>query len=181
MVFTEYMKVKNNLIVDTKYGKRRVINLVAKNGEEGAVWATDLDSLTHIKPNQTVEVIRGAKGNLTILEREQPRNIGGQGLKPVSEVLSNVPQSNGNGRASTQQVANSAVDDYLDNDLGLPELLTDRQKQDLKKLTEERAKLLVFCIEVMKKEMDTKGFEFHENSVRSLGVSLFIQITRYLP
>ena len=47
------------------------------------MWATELDSLTHIKPNQTVEVIRGAKGNLTILEREQPRNIGGQGLKPV--------------------------------------------------------------------------------------------------
>lgn len=68
MVFTEYMKVKNNLIIDTKYGKRRVINLVAKNGEEGAVWATDLDSLTHIKPNQTVEVIRGAKGNLNILK-----------------------------------------------------------------------------------------------------------------
>ncbi len=111
MVFTEYMKVKNNLIVDTKYGKRRVINLVAKNGEEGAVWATDLDSLTHIKPNQTVEVIRGAKGNLTILEREQPRNIGGQGLKPVSEVLSNIPQSNGNGRAasSTQQLATFQV------------------------------------------------------------------------
>ncbi|MBE9047601.1 hypothetical protein IQ255_24885 [Pleurocapsales cyanobacterium LEGE 10410] len=181
MVFTEYMKVKNNLIVDTKYGKRRVINLVAKNGEEGAVWATDLDSLTHIKLNQTVEVIRGAKGSLSILEREQPRNIGGQGLKPVNEVLNNIPQSNGNGRTSTQQVANSAVDDYLDNDLGLPELLTDRQKQDLKKLTEERAKLLVFCIEVMKKEMDAKGFEFYENSVRSLGVSLFIQITRYLP
>ncbi len=189
MVFTEYMKVKNNLIVDTKYGKRRVINLVAKNGEEGAVWATELDSLTHIKPNQTVEVIRGAKGNLTILEREQPRNINGQGLKPVSEVLNNIPQSNGNGRAATQQVATSAsgnipreaVDDYLDNDLGLPELLTDRQKQDLKKLTVERAKLLVFCIETMKQEMDAKGFEFYENSVRSLGVSLFIQITRYLP
>jgi hypothetical protein len=36
------------------------------------------------------------------------------------------------------------VEDYLDNDLGLPEFLTDRQKQDLKKLTVERAKLLVF-------------------------------------
>ena len=175
------MKVKNNLIVDTKYGKRRVINLIAKNGEEGAVWVTELDSLTHIQPNQTVEVIRGAKGNLTILEREQPRNIGGQGLKPVNEVLNNIPQSNGNGKASTQQLATSAVDDYLDNNLGLPELLTDRQKQDLKKLTDDRAKLLVFCIEVMKKEMDAKGFEFYENSVRSLGVSLFIQITRYLP
>ena len=32
----------------------------------------------------------------------------------------------------------------------------------------------------MKQEMEAKGFEFYENSVRSLGVSLFIQITRYL-
>ena len=77
--------------------------------------------------------------------------------------------------------ATGAVDDYLSNDLGLLELLTDKQKQDLSKLTVERAKLLVFCIETMKNEMDAKGFEFYENSVRSLGVSLFIQITRYLP
>ncbi len=179
------MKVKNNLVVDTKYGKRRVINLVAKNGEEGAVWATDLDSLTHIKPNQTVEVIRGAKGSLSILEREQPRNVNGAGLKSINEVLGAGSNSNGNTQqvttSASENIPRGAVDDYLDNDLGLPELLTDRQKQDLKKLTEERAKLLVYCIEVMKKEMDAKGFEFYENSVRSLGVSLFIQITRYLP
>ena len=96
--------------------------------------------------------------------------------------MSNIPKSNGysNG-ATTQQVASQAVDDYLSNDLGLPELLTDKQKQDLSKLTVERARLLVFCIETIKNEMNAKGFEFYENSVRSLGVSLFIQITRYLP
>ena len=80
-----------------------------------------------------------------------------------------------------QQVATQAVNDYLSNDLGLPELLTDRQKQDLSKLTQERAKLLVFCIETIKNEMDAKGFEFYENSCRSLGVSLFIHISRHLP
>jgi hypothetical protein len=32
----------------------------------------------------------------------------------------------------------------------------------------------------MNNEMDTKGFEFYENNIKSLGVSLFIQITRYL-
>ena len=177
MVFTEYMKVKNNLIVDTKYGKRRIINLIAKNGEESAVWATDLDSLIHIKPNQTVEVIRGAKGNLTILEREQPRNVNGNGLKPIKEVLNDVVPRSTQRVASDSQVA----EDYVDDDLGLPDLLTDKQKKNLKKLTEERAKLLVYCIEVMKKEMDTKGFEFYDNSVRSLGVSLFIHINKYVP
>ena len=187
MAFTEYMRVKNNLIVDTKYGKRRVINLIAKNGEEGAVWATDLDSHTHIKPNQTVEVIRGAKGNLTILEREQPTNINAAGGHPNSNGNTQRAATSASISTSTDvgssdgNIPRGAVEDYLDNDLGLPELLTDRQKQDLKKLTVERAKLLVFCIETMKKEMDAKGFEFYENSVRSLGVSLFIQITRYLP
>lgn len=171
MVFTEYMKVKNNLIVDTKYGKRRVINLIARNGEEGAVWASNLDALTYIKPNQTVEVIRGAKGGLSILEREQPKNVNGNGLKAVKDISP----------VKEIKEAKEAVEDYLDNDLGLPDLLTDKQKQDLKKLTIERARLLVFCIETMKDEMDAKGFEFYENSVRSLGVSLFIQITKYLP
>ena len=103
------------------------------------------------------------KDKYSLLEEEAPRNINGNGLKPVKQVLENI------------------VDDYINDDLGLPELLTDQQKRNLKKLTEERAKLLVFCIETMKKEMDAKGFEFYENSVRSLGVSLFIQITRYLP
>ena len=73
------------------------------------------------------------------------------------------------------------MEDYLSNDLGLQELLTDKQNQYLSKLTVEPAKLLVFCIETMKNEMDAECFEFYENSVRSLGVSLFIQITRYLP
>lgn len=168
MVFTEYMKVKNNLIVDTKYGKRRVINLVAKNGEEGAVWATELDSLTHIKPNQTVEVIRGAKGNLTILEREQPRNVNGNGLKPIKEVLDNV--------ASDSQVPN----DYIDNDLGLPKLMSDAEKVRLSKLIRERAKLLTHTIEVMRDELNSKGLEFHEGSIRSLSVSLFIHISRFI-
>jgi len=37
MVATEYMTVVNNLITDTRYGRRRVINLVSKTGEKGAV------------------------------------------------------------------------------------------------------------------------------------------------
>jgi hypothetical protein len=124
------------------------------------------------------------------MKDQPPHNIESAGLKSVKEIMPNIPKSNSfvspkescvNNRASTQQVASSAVEDYINDDLGLPELLTEQQKKNLKKLTEERAKLLVFCIETIKNEMDAKGFEFYENSVRSLGVSLFIQITRYLP
>ena len=163
MVFTEFAKVKNVLTVDTKYGKRRVCNVTTEKHGEEAIWAEDLKAFSNIRSGQQIQVIRGAKGKLSILEQEPPRNVNGNGLKPVKEVLDNV------------------IEDYVNDDLGLPDLLTDQQKKNLKKLTEERAKLLVYCIEVMKKEMDAKGFDFYENSVRSLGVSLYIAISKYLP
>ena len=40
---------------------------------------------------------------------------------------------------------------------------------------------LIFPIEVVRNELNYKGIEFHEGSIRSLGVSLFINISRYLP
>ena len=92
MAFTEYAKVKNVLTANTKWGKRRVCNVYTDNGEE-AIWAEDLSAFSHIKAGQQIEVIRGVKGKLTILERsapapqEQPRNQNGNGLQHVSEPL----------------------------------------------------------------------------------------------
>ena len=113
MAYTEYAKVKNVLTVNTKYGKRRVCNVITeKNGEE-AIWAEDLSAFSHIKAGQQIEVIRGVKGKLTILERsapapqEPPRNVNGKGLKPINEVLggNTIPtqtysQRNDNGHSS---------------------------------------------------------------------------------
>ena len=182
-------EVVNCVVANTRYGKKLVLNCkLLPSKEKVACWSNELDNPIYRsnKPGQVIEFIESDKGKFTVLDREPPRNINGNGLKSVNEIMPNIPKSNG---ATTQQIASStnqriasdAVDDYLSNDLGLPELLTDKQKQDLSKLTQERAKLLVFCIETMKNEMDAKGFEFYKNSVRSLGVSLFIQITRYLP
>ena len=179
-------KVVNCVQAKTRYGPKLVLNCkLLSDNSEVAVWSNDLGNKVFRSKHKgdIVELIESDKGSYTVLERDKPsRNIGGAGLKSVNEVLGGSPQSNGNGTVTTtQQVASNVVENYLDNDLGLPELLTDRQKQDLKKLTEERAKLLVFCIETMKNEMDAKGFEFYENSIRSLGVSLYINISRYLP
>ena len=176
---THQAKVINVVQAKTKYGLKLVLNAeLLSDGSKVACWSNELGNKVYRSKHKgdVVELIESDKGKFSILDREAPCNVGGSGLKSVNEVMSN----NGNSSVA-QQVANSAVDDYLSNDLGLPELLTDKQKQDLSKLTQERAKLLVFCIETMKNEMDAKGFEFYENSVRSLGVSLFIQITRYLP
>lgn len=184
---THQAEVINCVIANTKYGRKLVLNCkLLSDNSQVACWSNELGNKLYRSKHKgdIVEIIESDKGKYSVLDREPPHNIGGEGLKPVKDIMPNIPKSNGylnNGTTTTQQVASSAVDDYLSNDLGLPELLTDKQKQDLSKLTQERAKLLVFCIETMKNEMDAKGFEFYENSVRSLGVSLFIQITRYLP
>lgn len=183
---THQAKVVNCVQAKTRYGLKLVLNCkLLSDNSDVACWSNELGNKVFRSKHKgdIVELIESDKGKYSVLDREPPHNIDGAGLKPVKEIMPNIPKSNGyaNRTSTTQQVANSAVEDYLSNDLGLPELLTDRQKQDLSKLTQERAKLLVFCIETMKNEMDAKGFEFYENSVRSLGVSLFIQITRYLP
>ena len=179
---THQAEVINCVIANTKYGRKLVLNCkLLSDRSKVACWSNELDNKLYKSKSRgdVIELIESDKGKYTVLDREPPHNIGGKGLKPVKEIMPNIPKSNGyvNNRASTQQ----AVEDYLSNDLGLPELLTDKQKQDLSKLTVERAKLLVFCIETMKNEMDAKGFEFYENSVRSLGVSLYISISKYLP
>ena len=183
---THQAEVINCVIANTKYGRKLVLNCkLLSDNSQVACWSNELGNKLYRSKHKgdIVELIESDKGKYSVLDREPPHNIRGEGLKPVKDIMPNIPKSNGyvNHGTTTQQVASSAVDDYLSNDLGLPELLTDKQKQDLSKLTVERAKLLVFCIETMKNEMDAKGFEFYENSVRSLGVSLFIQITRYLP
>ncbi|NJK58421.1 MAG: hypothetical protein HC939_21805 [Pleurocapsa sp. SU_5_0] len=183
---THQAEVINCVIANTKYGRKLVLNCkLLSDNSQVACWSNELGNKLYRSKHKgdIVELIESDKGKYSVLDREPPHNIDGAGLKPVKEVMSNIPKSNGyvNNGTTTQQVASKAVDDYLSNDLGLPEPLTDKQKQDLSKLTQERAKLLVFCIETMKNEMDAKGFDFYENSVRSLGVSLFIQITRYLP
>lgn len=175
-------KVINVVQAKTRYGLKLVLNAeLLKDKSKVAVWSNDLDNKAFRSkhPGDVVRLIAD-KDKYTLLNEEPPRNVNGAGLKSINEVLAVSSNSNING-ATTQQVASSAVEDYINDDLGLPELLTEQQKKNLKKLTEERAKLLVFCIETMKNEMDAKSFEFYENSVRSLGVSLFIQITRYLP
>ena len=163
-------RVINIVQAKTRYGLKLVLNAeILRDKTKVACWSNDLGnkSFRSKHPGDIVRLICD-KDKYTLLDEEPSRNVNGAGLKPIKEVLDNV--------ASNSQVP----DDYINDDLRLPELLTEQQKKNLKKLTVERAKLLVFCIEVMKKEMDAKGFEFYENSVRSLGVSLFIQITRYL-
>ena len=134
MAFTEYAKVKNVVTANTKWGKRRVCNVYTDNGEE-AIWAEDLSAFSHIKAGQQIEVIRGVKGKLTILERSAPapasapRNQNGNGLQHVSEPLERV------------------VTDLLEED-DLP-TFSDADKQKIMRYIKSQAKLLKYCHDVV--------------------------------
>lgn len=164
MAFTEYAKVKNVLVANTKFGKRKVCNVITDQGDE-AIWAEDLSAFKHIKAGQQIEVIRGVKGSLTILERSAP--------SPASVPLN----QNGKGLQQINQPLERVLDEL---NIDLPQPLSDRDKVKLSKLIRERAKLLTHTIEVMRDELNDKGLEFHEGSIRSLSVSLFIHISRHL-
>ncbi len=97
---------------------------------------------------------------------------------------------NGNGKykivapvknLSTESPTPSKIEDIINDDLGLPLLLTDQQKKNFHNLCVERGRLLCHCIDVMAKEMDSKGMEVYESSAKSLGISLFIHISKFLP
>ena len=176
MAFTEYAKVKNVLTANTKWGKRRVCNVYTDNGEE-AIWAEDLSAFSHIKAGQQIEVIRGVKGKLTILERsapkpqEAPRNVNGKGLKPINKVLGgntlptqtySQPASNGSNTASNSE------EDILD----LP-FLSDADKRNMMSYIKSQSKLLKFCYDVICQDFPTLE-EYDPRGARSLAISLLI-------
>lgn len=176
MAFTEYAKVKNVLTANTKWGKRRVCNVYTDNGEE-AIWAEDLSAFSHIKPGTTIEVIRGVKGKLTLLEKsapapqEPPRNVNGKGLKPINEVLSSntLPtqtsyQSNRNGHST----AVNHQEDILD----LP-ALSDADKRNMMSYIKSQSKLLKFCHDIVCQDFPTLE-EYDPRGARSLAVTLLI-------
>ncbi len=178
MTFTEYAKVKNVLVVQTKFGRRKVCNVTTDRGDE-AIWANDLNAFPNIKPGQQIQVIRGAKGGLTILENTPSMNDVTNGSHSNTLSTQTYSQPNGNGH-STPVNHQEVVEDTF-NDLRLPDPLTDAQKKAIHNLCIERARLLTHCIDVMRSELNHKGLEFHEGSLRSLAVSLFIHISKNLP
>lgn len=158
MAFTEYAKVKNVLTANTKWGKRRVCNVYTDNGEE-AIWAEDLSAFSHIKAGQQIEVIRGVKGKLTVLERSTPapqeplRNVNGNGLQHISEPLDRV------------------VTDLLEED-DLP-TFSDADKKKIMRYIKSQAKLLKYCHDTVC-EVFPEIVVNDPRGARSLAVTLLI-------
>ena len=132
---------------------------VLKTGEDIAIFGKLNDEVANTKTRgEIVTIAKNGNGKYKIVAPVVDKRSN-EGLTPIKEI----------------------IEDYINDDLGLPQLLTDQQKKNLHNLAVERARLLTHCIDIMTKEMDAKGLEVYESSVKSLGVSLFIHLNKYLP
>jgi len=145
---------------DGKWGKYILIKTkVLKTGEDIAIFGKINDEVANSKTRgEIVSIAKNGNGKYKIVSPVENKRSN-QGLTPVKTVL----------------------EDITDDDLGLPGLLTNQQKKNLHNLCVERGRLLCHCIDVMAKEMDNKGMEVYEGSAKSLGISLFIHISKFLP
>lgn len=162
--------VINCLIAKTKWGPKTVLNAqLISDKSKVACWSDPNNPLyLSKKPGDIVELIQDAKGKFSLLDREETPS-------PTPITMSR-PSSNGSeGSHYTYNSSNN-----LESELSLPTPMNEADKKKLALLIKERAKLLTYTIEVMRDELNTKGLEFHEGSLRSLGVSLFIHISRHL-
>ncbi len=145
---------------DGKWGKYILIKTkVLKTGEDIAIFGKINDEVANSKTRgEIVTIAKNGNGKYKIVQAINNKRSN-EGLTPVKEIL----------------------EDIVDDDLGLPLLFTDQQKKNLHNLCVERGRLLCHCIDVMAKEMDSKGMEVYESSAKSLGISLFIHISKFLP
>ena len=179
-------EVVNCPIANTRYGKKRVLNCkLLPSKEKVACWSNDLNNPIYLskKPGDIVELIKDDKGKYSVLDREEtvsmnrPSSNGSEGSY-YTYSPERSERFNGNNPSAPSSVEDRRGDDL--EELDLPQPLSDADKVRLSKLIRERAKLLTHTIEVMRDELNDKGLEFHEGSIRSLSVSLFIHISRHL-
>ncbi len=165
--------------VNTKFGAKTVCNFLnqepntPKAQREIVVWRPPNDEeLMSLQLGQQVKLLHDGKKYFVVHEPNNPNSP-------------NNP-NNGNGNApitnAAHDVRRSATIDTDLGDLDLPQPLSPEQKRALRILIQERAALMRYCIDTMREEVLEKGgYQMHENSIRSLGVSLFIHVNKYIP
>ena len=174
MAFTEYAKVKNVLIANTKWGKRKVCNVVTDQGDE-AIWAEDLSAFSHIKAGQQIEVIRGVKGKLTILERSVPssnneNNVSMNRLSSNGSEGSYYTYSHPNSNGSNTDINPQEVIEDLIHDVPM---LSDLDKKKVAAFIDQQAKLYRYTVDTVAKQFpELVGVD--DRGIRSIALSLLI-------
>ena len=137
----------------TKYGNRLLLKVKTSDNEEINIWA---------KPSD--QNVRDKRQHDQVAVFEKPN--GGY------ELVQDYPGPKFNGLKHISQPIEKVV-----NDLDIPELLTEEERVRLKAVIKQRAKLLKHCIDVMEQEC---GDIDDPRGVRSLGVTLFIHVSKFI-
>ncbi len=183
--------------IKSKYGYCTIIKVkLLKSNKEQVIFGKENDSnVLKRYLDEEVNVYLDAKQKWRLIETDNVRNVNGGGLHHISSTLGSATLRAGDAALRSDEAANIPNKEYSSEsnvsqrsesnddlgDLDLPEPLTPQQKKAIHNLCIERARLLTHCIEVMRNELNHKGLEFHEGSLRSLAVSLFIHISKNLP
>ena len=153
--------------VNTKFGQKTVCNFLNQEKNPGqkeiVIWRPPNDEeLMALQVGQQIRLLHDGKKYHLVAQSNN-----GNGTAPITNAAHDVSRS-------------ATIDPDL-GDLDLPEPLSPEQKRALRSLIQERAALMRYCIDTMREEVLEKGnYEMHENSIRSLGVSLFIHMNKYI-
>lgn len=188
MTQIETATVIDNKLVNDKFregSKVRVINLNTYTGKE-AVWIKEASSFGYLAPNMQIQVIRNDKGKLSILETAPPRNINGNGLKPIGDTLSGnssepIKTNSGayqvysNGLPTNESTITNGHSPIEETGLSLP-ILSDKEKVQLKQYINQQVNMFYYLTqEVTKKFPDLKP-----NDHRAIAISLFIDSNKLI-
>ena len=186
MTQIETATVINNKLVNDKFNpnrKVRVINLNTYIGKE-AIWIKQASSFGYLQPNMQIQVIRNDKGKLSILETAPPRNINGNGLKPIGDTLSGNsfgPIKTNSGAyqvySNGQPLGESTNGHYQREETGLSlPLLSDKEKIQLKQYITQQVNMLSYITQ----EVTKKFPDLNPNDHRAIAISLFIDSNKLI-
>ena len=191
MIIETATVVSNKLVNDkfTEGQKCRVLNVRTNtNNQQESIWYKQPTSFAFLEPGIKIQVVRDDKGKLSILEGNPPRNIGGDGLKPIGDTLvgNNIQEamqtnsaayqvySNGqpdstNLRVATQESTitngHSQIENIENNTqeggLSLP-ILSDREKIQLKQYVAQQVNMFYYLTQEVTKNMS----HAHSNNLR---------------
>ena len=181
MTFSHYAKVKNNLIVKNKFGREvRVINVLL-DGQEKPIWINKLEQFSEIKPGQTISVVVGTKGSLTILDDPAPTTAGvASSMNEVSNRSNG--HSNGSNTSNTQTYSQRNRNDHsspsnhqedIEDLIHDVPMLSDLDKKKVARFIDQQARLYRYTVDTVAKQFpELVGVD--DRGIRSIALSLLI-------
>ena len=175
----ETATVVSNKLVNDKFRegqKCRVLNVRTNtNNQQESIWYKQPTSFAFLEKGIKIQVVRDDKGKLSILEGTPPRNIGGDGLKPIADTLvgNNTQEPMQTNSAAYQVYQESTITNghTQEEGLSLP-ILSDKEKIQLKQY--------VNMFHYLTQEVTKKFPELKSQDIRAISMSIFIDSNRII-